>query len=168
MPGEGRRPASTRDSAAARDLRVRRANAEHVRAHRHPAGQSAARHARFADRGLAPGDQRRRRARCSRLSEAGSRAASRRDSQLPGVLPLQRIGCVPKRCGEAISGELGILSENLFVRGAACGELEQELDTEPSTANARLAVQHLRVGDDQVFGDGACPVRVYSSATGPG
>jgi hypothetical protein len=40
--------------------------------------------------------------------------------------------------------------------GSSCGELEQELDAEPSTANARLAVENLRVGDDQVFGHVSC------------
>ena len=54
------------------------------------------------------------------------------------------IGGVPKRCSEAIRCELRILGENLFLRGAACREVEQEFDAEPSTANARFAVQTAR------------------------
>jgi hypothetical protein len=61
---------------------------------------------RFEGRDLVRAYRRRRRERCFRLSPAGSRAASRRDSQLPGVLALQRIGGVPEGCGEAIRCEL--------------------------------------------------------------
>ena len=59
------------------------------------------------------------------------------------MFAFQRIGSVPERCREAIKRELRILSQNLFLGGAACGELEQKLDAEASPAHARLAAENL-------------------------
>jgi hypothetical protein len=110
-------------------------------------------------------DQRRGRERCSRLSAAGSRAASRRDSQLPGVLALYRIGGVPEGCGEAIRRQLRVVGQNLLLRGSACGELEQEFDAEASTANARLAVEKLGLATIRSSAMRAC-LWVHSSCLG--
>jgi hypothetical protein len=52
--------------------------------------------------------------------------------------------------------ELRILSQNLFLGGATCRELEQKFDAEASPARARLAAENLRVRDDQVFGYRSC------------
>jgi hypothetical protein len=83
--------------------------------------------------------------------EGESRAASRRDSQLPGVLAFEHVGGVTKRRREAVSRELRILGENLLLGCAARRELEQELDAEPRATDARLAAENLRIGDDQIL-----------------
>jgi len=87
-------------------------------------------------------------ARPKATSEAERQAASRRDSQLPGVLALERGGGVPKRRGETIRRELRILSESLLLRAPAGSELEQELDAEARATNTGLPAENLRIGDD--------------------
>jgi hypothetical protein len=70
------------------------------------------------------------------------------------VLALEHVGGVPEgRCDAALR-DLRILGENLLLCRPTRGELEQELDTETGAANTWLAVENLRIGDDQIFGDG--------------
>ncbi len=76
---------------------------------------------------------------------------SRQDCQLPDVLSLEHVGGVPKRRGEAVGRELRILRENLLLRRAARGKLEQEFDAEARAANTGLVAEYLRVGVDQIF-----------------
>ena len=66
------------------------------------------------------------------------------------MLALQHIGGVPKCRCEAVSRELRILGEDLLLRRAARGDLEQELDAEARAANARLAAENLRIGHNQI------------------
>jgi hypothetical protein len=68
------------------------------------------------------------------------------------VLALQYVGGVPKRRCEAVRREVRILGEDLLLRRAARGELEQELDAEARFADTGLATENLRIGDDEIVG----------------
>jgi hypothetical protein len=75
----------------------------------------------------------------------GTRAASRRDSELPRVLALEHVSGIPERSGEAVWGQLRVLGEKLLLRCPARGELEQKLDAETCAVDARFPPENLRI-----------------------
>ncbi len=82
--------------------------------------------------------------------------ASRRDSQLPGMLALEHGGGVAKRRCEPVRRELTILGENLLLHGPARSEFEQELDAEARALNTWLSGENVRIGNDQIFSHWSC------------
>jgi hypothetical protein len=45
------------------------------------------------------------------------------------------------------------LLKNLFLRRTTCRQFVQKLDAQARPADARLAAENLRIGDDQLVGD---------------